>query len=363
MPPEPECVICAGGGPADVLVELDASDVTVPLEPASPDYACVVSRSHVVEPFELGGLHRRRYFEEVMLTARALRDVTGATKINYEIHGNTIPHLHTHLYAKFSGDRPSATRDRLAAAIDAARDSSLRQSQVTDVPAVYDSMAAWFERQTESSFYNAHYDQPAVLDLAGDVSGLRIVDIGCGPGVYLEALRERGASVVGVDGSAELLTRARARLGSDVELRHHDLESPLEMFADGTFDGAVSALVYHHLDNRVGLLGELRRVLRPGGWLVLSTSHPVSDWLQSGGSYFAVERTDVEFDRPGGAWTVPFWRMPLTVLIDEILSAGFVIERLVEPVPPADRAVLDPRLYRRLTDEPAFIVVRARTGA
>ena len=209
MPGEAECVICADGGPLDVLVELDASVVTVPERPEAPDYACVVCREHVVEPFELGGLPRRRYFEEVMLTARALRDVTGATKINYEIHGNTIPHLHTHLYAKFKGDRRSASRDRLAAAINAARDSSLRQSYVTDVPAVYDSMAEWFERQTESSFYNAHYDQPAVLDLAGDVSGLRIVDIGCGPGVYLSALLERGASVAGVDGSSEMLTPPR----------------------------------------------------------------------------------------------------------------------------------------------------------
>ena len=106
MPGDSECVICAGGGPSDVLVELDASDVTVPLEPASPDYACVVSRAHVVEPFELPGLARRRYLDEVLLTARALRDTTGATKINYEIHGNTIPHLHTHLYAKFAGARP-----------------------------------------------------------------------------------------------------------------------------------------------------------------------------------------------------------------------------------------------------------------
>ena len=264
MPDEPECVICAAGGPSDVLVELDASDVTVPLEPASPEYACVVSRFHVVEPFDLPGLSRRRYLDEVLLTARALRDTTGATKINYEIHGNTIPHLHTHLYAKFAGDRPTTTtRDSLAAAIREAHDRGTPSSSVAHVPSLYDAMADWFDAQTESSFYNAHYDRPAVLDAAGDVTGLRIADLGCGPGVYLADLRDRGADVVGVDGSAELLARARARLGPGVELHHHDLEQPLHMFADESLDGVVSALVYHYLHNRIGVLGEIRRALRP----------------------------------------------------------------------------------------------------
>ncbi len=208
-----------------------------------------------------------------------------------------------------------------------------------------------------------HYDRPAVLDLCGDVGGLRLADIGCGSGLYLTELIGRGADVVGVDGSAEQLGRARARVGGDVELVEHDLERPLTMFDDESFDGAVMPLVYHHIDNRVGLLSEIRRVLRPGGWLVLSTSHPTSDWLQSGGSYFAVERVDAFFDGLGGMWRVPFWRVPMGVLLDEVLGSGLVLDRLVEPVPPPDRAAVSPRMYRRLNLEPAFVALRARRPA
>jgi diadenosine tetraphosphate (Ap4A) HIT family hydrolase len=87
-----------------VVAELDSSWVSVPRSAPLPGYVCVVARTHVAEPFELGGLERRRYWEEVLQTAKAVRESTGATKINYEIHGNTIPHLHTHLYPRYPGD-------------------------------------------------------------------------------------------------------------------------------------------------------------------------------------------------------------------------------------------------------------------
>ena len=68
--------------------------------------------------------------------------------------------------------------------------------------------------------------------------------------------------------------------------------------------------------------------------------------LDAGGSYFTVEWTEAAF---GGGWTVPFWRMPLGVLVDEILSVGFLLERIVEPpelrLPPDHRGlVATPRL-------------------
>lgn len=97
-----ECPICPG--PRAVILELPASWVTAETEAALPGYVCVVARTHVIEPFDLDVGERSRYFEEVWQTARALREHTEADKINYEIHGNTIRHLHTHLFPRYSGD-------------------------------------------------------------------------------------------------------------------------------------------------------------------------------------------------------------------------------------------------------------------
>ncbi|WP_217428178.1 class I SAM-dependent methyltransferase [Microlunatus speluncae] len=133
--------------------------------------------------------------------------------------------------------------------------------------AYHGSLGDYFVSRAETSAYNAYIDRPAVLELAGEVAGLRILDTGCGPGFYAAALAERGASVLGLEASTVLVEHARARLGDRAEIRQHDLNQPLDEIADGAFDGVVCALVIHHLRDRERFLGELFRVLRPvAGW-------------------------------------------------------------------------------------------------
>jgi diadenosine tetraphosphate (Ap4A) HIT family hydrolase len=65
---------------------------------------CVVSKRHVVEPFELPQPERIAFWQEAMLVARTVNELYRPTKMNYEIHGNTVPHLHLHLYPRFADD-------------------------------------------------------------------------------------------------------------------------------------------------------------------------------------------------------------------------------------------------------------------
>ncbi|HMK10938.1 MAG TPA: methyltransferase domain-containing protein [Acidimicrobiales bacterium] len=357
-----ECPLCAFGDAPGTLVTFDSVAITA-LDEEPVTSLLLVSRHHAQEPFELLGLHRRRFWEEAMIAARALQEATGAVRLAYEISGTDSPHVQLELRALQPDPATPATRHELTAIIRRLADPLTEHAVAADVPAVYDAMSEWWDHQAEDGFYNAHYDRPAVLGLCGDVSGLQVLDLGCGTGLYIVELVARGAHVIGVDGSAEQLARARARVGADVELIEHDLERPLTMFDDASFDAVVLPLVYHHIDDRNGLLSEIRRVLRPGGWVVLSTSHPTSDWLQSGGSYFAVERVDAFFDGLGGRWRVPFWRLPMGVLLDEVIKAGLVLDRLLEPVPPSDRESVSPRMHRRLNLEPAFVAIRAHRPA
>ena len=68
-----------------------------------------------------------------------------------------------------------------------------------DGTAPYDSFAEDYEQHAAASPYNALYDRPAVLEVLAPVDGLRVLDAGCGPGLYADALVAGGASVVAFD--------------------------------------------------------------------------------------------------------------------------------------------------------------------
>jgi SAM-dependent methyltransferase len=183
-------------------------------------------------------------------------------------------------------------------------------------PPMFDSFAEEYERHAADNAYNALYDRPAALELLGSVAGQHVLDAGCGPGLYAEELIARGAEVVSFDSSPAMVRLARQRLPDQMEVRVHNMDSPLDWLEDESFDAAVMALVIHHLDERTAALRELWRVLRPGSPLVVSTHHPTSDWLRLGGSYFENER--VEEDWHEGRWRVRYWRMPLQRRVVEI---------------------------------------------
>jgi diadenosine tetraphosphate (Ap4A) HIT family hydrolase len=99
-----ECVICASGTPAAVIAEGPRCWVTAPQRAPLPGYVCVASKTHAVEPFDLPQQHQAAFWLDVCSVARAVRDAVGASKINYEIHGNTIPHLHLHVFPRYPAD-------------------------------------------------------------------------------------------------------------------------------------------------------------------------------------------------------------------------------------------------------------------
>ncbi len=217
----------------------------------------------------------------------------------------------------------------------------------------YDEFAVEYAERAAVGAYNALYDRPAVLEAIGDVSGHRVLDLGCGPGLYAEQLAGQGAIVYGLDESPEMVRLASERVPPPGEFRVHDLNRPIDWLRDGSFDRAVMALVIHHLQDRALVLSETYRLLRSGGRLVVSTHHPTSDWHRLGGSYFEVERiSEVWQDKLG----VTYWRQPLQATCDEFVEAGFLIERIVEPRPSAAVRARSPETYEKLSEVPAFIV-------
>jgi diadenosine tetraphosphate (Ap4A) HIT family hydrolase len=98
------CVVCVSGAPLDVVAELPSCWATAPRTAPLPGYVCVVARQHVVEPFEMSADDQAAFWRDAMLVARAVADLVQPIKMNYEIHGNTLPHLHVHLFPRQPDD-------------------------------------------------------------------------------------------------------------------------------------------------------------------------------------------------------------------------------------------------------------------
>lgn len=195
----------------------------------------------------------------------------------------------------------------------------------------YDEFAEAYSADNEVNLLNGHYERPAMLNLAGDVDGRRILDAGCGSGPLSAALRDRGAIMTGFDLSTAMLELARRRLGEDADLTVADLAKPLP-YADAAFDDVVASLVLHYLEDWTEPLAELRRVLKAGGRLILSVNHPiVYTALNPDAEYFDVAEFTFDAEHAGRTVVYTNWHRPLQAMSDAFTAAGFRISVVSEP--------------------------------
>jgi len=232
-----------------------------------------------------------------------------------------------------------------------------------DAPTVeraYDRLAGTYEVQ-ENDPYCAHLEFPAMTDLVPDVAGKTVLDAGCGTGRYAEWLAERGADVVAVDENAEMLGRAKQRVGDRAAIHRADITEALAFAGDNDFDGVVSGLSLHYVEDWREPFAEFARILDAGGFLAFSAHHPVDEYEAfEGEDYFAVERKTMTWPSgDGGEVDVPFYRRPFAEVVNPLLETGFRLDELVEPTPTADFADEKPESYEKRLRYPSFLCAKA----
>jgi SAM-dependent methyltransferase len=167
--------------------------------------------------------------------------------------------------------------------------------------------------------------------------------------------------VVGLDASRVLVGIAAERY-PDIQFHYADLAEPLDFLADGSFDLVTASLVMHYLDDWEPTLGELRRILRVGGALVMSVHHPEGwHWFDLP-NYFATERVTDVWQIDGAPVEVKFYHRPLGAMFAALRAAGFRVDEIVEPLPLPQVEELDRRAYELLTTAPRFLYFRAVNG-
>ena len=134
------------------------------------------------------------------------------------------------------------------------------------------------------------------------IEGARVLDVGCGLGAIDVLLVERfgAAQVTGIDVEASLVAQAAARAhaaGLSERIAIREVSPGPFPFDDGTFDVVFSKDSMIHIPDKRALYGEVRRVLAPGGWMVvgdwfgngLEPSRAMREWLDAVGLTFTLE--------------------------------------------------------------------------
>lgn len=140
-----------------------------------------------------------------------------------------------------------------------------------------DAYDAWYETPLGSA--SDRLERELVFSLLNLKAGERALDAGCGTGIYSAELARRGGRVVALDGSPMMIRAARARAeraGMEAAFVRADaLRIP---FPDGSFDAVVSVCLLCFVRQSREALLEMRRVLKPGGRVVLGLLNSASPW-------------------------------------------------------------------------------------
>ena len=225
---------------------------------------------------------------------------------------------------------------------------------------------------------------PGFLAILPPVGGLAGLDLGCGETTNTRRVAARGAVMTGIDISEGMLEGAVALERQDpMNITTHRASMDALPFEDASFDFCVSFMAMMDCQNQGGALSEAFRVLRPGGFLQFSITHPATTtavryWVRDEGGrklalatagYFETADGDVEEWIFGAApaeateglsnFTVPRFHRTLSGWLNAIADAGFVLERTAEPRPTPELAAADPYVAD-MAMVPYTIVFRAR---
>lgn len=227
---------------------------------------------------------------------------------------------------------------------------------------LYSTHASAYDKAIRDNIYNAHFERPTLLSMLGDIAGKEVLDLGCGPGVYAEHLLAQGAKrITCVDFSEEMIALVQQKLGEQVTAYSQDLTLGLPREPDNSIDVMICPLVLHYMKDIQRFFKDVQRVLKPGGYLVLSTHHPFADFRESESeSYFEQELLQDIWDTIGQPVEVAFYRRPLSSITDAITDNGLAITQINEGKVSEKLQTLSEEHYDYLSRKPNFIFIKCQ---
>ncbi len=228
---------------------------------------------------------------------------------------------------------------------------------IADTQAIWDAKATfWDERMADGNAFHLSAVGPIAERLLGDVTGQRVLEIGCGNGVFTRRMAELGASIVATAFSPVFLDRAAARSadqpGADrIDWRHLDATDPdaLASLSTEPFDAVVTTMVLQDIPEIGPLAAATPSLLRPGGRFVAVIPHPCfntvdavryEEWREVDGiaitergvrtSRYLTPLTSLGGGMPGEPAPHHYFERTIAAYLAPWLTAGMMLDGLTE---------------------------------
>ncbi|MFA6238318.1 MAG: class I SAM-dependent methyltransferase [Bacteriovorax sp.] len=225
----------------------------------------------------------------------------------------------------------------------------------------YEKLAEAFSERAPSKAENAYIEQPAMRKAVGDVKGLKIFEVGCGPGILAEYLVHEGAKVVGFDVSPKMIELAKNRTPKNATFFVADGAKPLPLDSshNAQFDMAVSSLAIDYIKDWSTPLSEVNRLLKPKGKFIFTIQHPLGSWnWYKPECAFGVQYVEAIWKGFNEEPVVmPDYYRSFEEVINPLISSGFKILRIEDLKPIDALRTLDPYKFGKFSKLASFMCI------
>lgn len=210
----------------------------------------------------------------------------------------------------------------------------------------WNEVSNWYDQLVgeKGSDYHQNVIIPGALEMLKPQKGERILDVGCGQGVFSRRLAEEGAEVVGVDASDNLIKAAQKR---SPNIKYHAADaSRMAMLENESFDAVSCVMAIMNMDPLEPVIKEMSRVLKKNGRMLLVLNHPSfriprqSGWGIDEGRKLQYRRVDSYMSEmkipikmhPGADPHIQTWTFhrPLSAYFKALAENGLMVDQLEE---------------------------------
>lgn len=237
-----------------------------------------------------------------------------------------------------------------------------------EIKKVYDRLSEiYHNKRLVGRDFNELIEQPTTFSLLGKITGKKILDAGCGSGIYSKILAKKGAKVYALEISKKMVDLAKDYCkGDNIQFKYGSIDKL--PYKNNSFDIVLASLVIHYLKNPEKAFEEFNRVLKKNGILIFSTNNPsftaleeiksmrgknkmiIFNYFKRGKYYWKIKSSNIR---------IPSYRISFEELFDMLYKNNFIIEKFKEPYLTNKEKRIQ-KHSKRFIGIPTFIVLRCR---